>query len=119
MAYSSGILNERITIAQPVENSAQDFLKAAQRYQITGHYWASVSFARGTKALREGALDAYDTRMFRIRHHDGITRRCIIRHNGKWHQTLSLNADRAGNQIQILAAELADQNIEIVQNRQK
>ena len=52
MAYSSGMLNKRITIATRAEE-AQEFGKQGQaRYTILGQFWAAEDFNRGVKSLR-------------------------------------------------------------------
>jgi hypothetical protein len=73
------------------------------------------TFNKGTKSLREGALDAYDTVMFRCRFNKDIDRWCLLKYNGKWYQITSLQEDYQTNQIQILATELANQNVNIVE----
>ena len=108
MAYSSGMLNKRITIATRAEE-AQEFGKQGQaRYTILGQFWAAEDFNRGVKSLREGAYDAYDTVMFRLRYHECIDRWCVIQYQGKWYQIQSFNADKQANQIQITATEMAN-----------
>ena len=108
MAYSSGMLNKRITIATRAEEE-QEFGKQGQaRYTILGQFWAAEDFNRGVKSLREGAYDAYDTVMFRLRYHAAIDRWCVIRYDGKWYQINSFNADKQANTIQITATEMAN-----------
>ena len=116
MAYSSGMLNKRITIATRAEE-AQEFGKQGQaRYTILGQFWAAEDFNRGVKSLREGAYDAYDTVMFRLRYHECIDRWCVIRYDGKWYQINSFNASKQDNQIQITATEMAN-NPTIIENK--
>ena len=115
MAYTSGMLNKRITIATRAEDQGNTFGKSAQpKYRILGTYWAAETFSRGAKALHEGALDAYDTVMFRLRWNGNIDRWCLIQYLGKWYQIMSCNEDKQGNQIQITAQEMANQNVTIV-----
>ena len=116
MAYSSGMLNKRITIATRAEDK-QEFGKQGQaRYTILGQFWAAEDFNRGVKSLREGAYDAYDTVMFRLRYHECIDRWCVIRYDGKWYQINSFNASKQDNQIQITATEMAN-NPSIIENK--
>ena len=116
MAYSSGMLNRRIEIARREEDENTTFGKAGQpKYKILGCFWAAEDFNRGTKSLREGAFDAYDTVMFRMRYYKGVDRWCLIQYNGKWYQIQSFNESYQDNQIQITAIELANQQVNIVE----
>ena len=116
MAYSTGMLNKRIQIYKRAEESQKDrFGKSGQpKYQLLGPFWANETFSKGVKALHEGALDAYDTVMFRLRYHACIDRWCLIRYNGTWYQILSFNADEHDNQIQITAQEMPNQNVTVI-----
>ena len=110
MAYSSGMLNKRIFNAQRANDQEPTFGKQGQpRYTIIGEFWAAADFSRGTKALREGAMDAYDTMMFRLRYTDQIDRWCLIQYDGKWYNIQSLNGSMQSNQIQITAQEMPNQ----------
>ena len=115
MAYSSGMLNKRITIARRKDDAAESFGKAGKpKYELLGTFWAAEDFNRGVKSLREGAFDAYDTVMFRMRYYKGVDRWCLIQYNGKWYQIQSFNEDYQNNQIQITAIELANQQVNLV-----
>ena len=110
MAYSSGMLNKRIVIAKRANDQEPTFGKQGQpRYAIIGEFWAAADFSRGTKALREGAMDAYDTMMFRLRYTDQIDRWCLIQYEGKWYNIQSFNPAKQDNQIQITAQEMPNQ----------
>lgn len=114
MAYSSGMLNKRITIARRKGDVAETFGKAGQpKYEILGEFWAFETFNKGVKSLREGAFDAYDTVMFRLRFNKHIDRWCLIQYHGKWYQIQSFNEDYQENQIQITAVELANQDVNL------
>ena len=119
MSYSSGMLNKLIQIYQRAEEGSdlkgKNFGKSGQpKYQLLGDFWANETFSKGVKALHEGALDAYDTVMFRLRYHACIDRWCLIRYNGTWYQILSFNADEHDNQIQITAQEMPNQNVTVI-----
>lgn len=115
MAYTSGMLSKRIEIAKRKDDESGSFGKSGQpKYEILGWFWAAEDFNRGTKSLREGAFDAYDTVMFRMRYHACIDRWCLIRYLGKWYQIQSFNSDPHDNQIQITAMEMANQNVNII-----
>ena len=116
MAYSSGMLNKRITIARRKDDAAESFGKAGKpKYELLGTFWAAEDFNRGVKSLREGAFDAYDTVMFRMRYYKGVDRWCLIQYNGKWYQIQSFNEDYQENQIQVTAIELANQQVNVVE----
>jgi len=115
MGYSSGMLNKRITIAKRKDDAAESFGKKDKpKYEILGTYWAAETFDKGVKSLREGAFDAYNTVMFRMRNYPGIDRWCLIQYHGKWYQIMSFNEDYQENQIQITAQELANQKVNII-----
>jgi len=114
MAYTSGMLNKRIMIARRASDGTESFGKSGQpKYEILGCFWAAEDFSRGVKALHEGALDAYDTVMFRMRYNAAIDRWCLIKYHNKWYQIQSFNADSQQNQIQITAMEMANQQVNI------
>ena len=109
------MLNKRIRIAKRAEEQGSNFGKSGQpQYSWLGWFWANESFSKGVKALQEGALDAYDTVMFRLRYTPCIDRWCLIRLNGTWYQILSFNADEHDNQIQITAQEMPNQNVTVI-----
>lgn len=116
MAYSTGMMNKRITIATRVKQEMGDFGmgSAGLEYQILGNFWAAEDFNRGTKALREGAVDAYDTVMFRMRYNAQIDRWCLIKYHDVWYQIDSFNASYHDNSIQITAREMSNQDVTII-----
>ena len=118
MAYSSGMLNKRIIIAR---RAASETGRAGRdsggiKYKVIGTFWAAEDFSKGVKALRNGAVEAYNVVMFRLRWHECITRSCIIKYDGVWYEIESCNPDRVNNQIQITAHEMPNQNVTIVEN---
>ena len=111
------MLNKRIRIAKRAEEQGSSFGKSGQpQYSWLGWFWAAESFSKGVKALHEGALDAYDTVMFRLRYTPCIDRWCLIWYDGKFYQIQSFNADKQANQIQITATEMAN-NPTIIENK--
>ena len=116
MAYSTGMMNKRVTIATRVKQEMGDFGmgSAGLEYQILGTFWAAEDFNRGTKALREGAVDAYDTVMFRMRYNAQIDRWCLIKYHDVWYQIDSFNASYQDNSIQITAREMSNQDVTII-----
>ena len=114
--YDAGMRSKRITIARRYETTGGQFSQrsAGQKYETVGTFWAAEDFNKGTKSLREGAVDAYDTVMFRMNWYPGIDRWCIIQYDGTWYQIKSFNANRQANTIQITAQEMPNQNIQII-----
>ena len=116
MAYSAGMLNKRVTVAKRAADQGSDFGKqGAPKYEILGKYNMGETYNKGAKAMREGALDAYDTVMFRCRYNAKFDRWCLLKYKGKWYQITSFNDDEQENQIQITATEMANQNVNIIQ----
>ena len=116
MAYSTGMMNKRVTVARRKGDAAATFGKAGQpKYEMLGSFWMAEDFNQGVKSLREGAYDAYDTVMFRCRFNKHLDRWCLLKYNGKWYQIQSFNESYQENQIQITAIELANQTVNIVE----
>jgi hypothetical protein len=80
-------------------------------YRRDGSLWSTYKFNKGTRALREGALDAYDTVVFQMNFSANvtITRDSLIECEGKIYQVQSLNSDRRENKIVITATEMTTQ----------
>ena len=108
MAYDTGMLKDRIQILQRVIPDGKTGKASGKpRFdQIGDCIWASVTWNKGMKAMREGALDAYDTVMVRTRWNPFLTRDCFIGFEGRIYQIMSYNADRMDNTIQITAQEM-------------
>lgn len=116
MAYSTGMMNKRIKIAQRADSDGGGFGRSSggQKYTILGEFWAAQTFNKGVKSLHEGAVDAYDTIMFRMRYNADIDRWCLIQYRGRWYQIQSFNDDYQLNEIQITAKEMANQSVTII-----
>jgi len=116
MGYSAGLLNHLITFAQRTKAEAgkHGLDSGGVKYTTVCRVLASKKFNKGMKAMREGAMDAYDTVMFRLHWRSDIDRWCIIKCDGKWYQIESFNDDFNDNQIQITAREMPNQNVTIV-----
>lgn len=110
------MMNKRIKVAKRVDSMGGDFGRSSggQKYTLLGEFWASEKFNKGAKSLREGAVDAYNTVMFRMRYQKDIDRWCLIQYQGQWYQINSLNEDYQTNELQITATEMANQNVTIV-----
>ena len=117
MSYSTGMMNKRIKIAKRVDSEGGSFGRSSggQKYTMLGEFWAAESFNKGVKSMREGAVDAYDTVMFRMRYHAEIDHWCLVQYHGRWYQIQSFNEDYQTNEIQITAIEMANQKVTIVE----
>lgn len=103
MAYSSGMLNKRVTVRNKVTGTG---FGETTKFSDVATVWASVTFTKGMKALHEGALDAYDTVMIRMRWNSFTTRDSLLIHDGVTYQITSFHADKQENTIQITAVEV-------------
>ena len=103
MAYTSELLKHRVTILN--KQVASGFGETTS-YQPAACVWADVTWSKGVKALREGALDAYDTVLIRMRWNDIVTRDSRLQCDGVTYQIQSLHADKQDNTIQITATEI-------------
>jgi hypothetical protein len=102
--------NHRVTILNKVQPQERQFGDKTG-YRRDGSLWATYKFNKGTRALREGALDAYDTVVFQMNFSANvtITRDSLIECEGKIYQVQSLNSDRRENKIVITATEMTTQ----------
>lgn len=105
MAYSSGILKNRVTI---LNKKVSTEFGATTEYEPAACVWADVTWSKGTKSLREGALDAYDTVMVRMRWNNIVTRESRLQFDGDTYQIQSLHRDHQDNTIQITATEIIE-----------
>jgi SPP1 family predicted phage head-tail adaptor len=112
-----------VKIAKRVDSDGGSFGRSSggQKYEWVNKegdhgFWASEKFNKGVKSMREGAVDAYDTVMFRMRYNAEIDRWCLVQYHGRWYQIQSFNEDYQTNEIQITAIEMANQNVTIVIN---
>ena len=109
-------MNKRVTVARRATDTQNDVRMSGQpKYEILGTFWMSETFSKGVKALHEGALDAYDTVMFRCRYNKDIDRWCLLQYQGRWYQITSFNEDYHDNQLQMTAVELANQQVNIIE----
>lgn len=121
MAYSTGMMKYRVKVAKRASDEGASFGKSGQqkyewvRKEGDHAFWCGVSFDKGMKSLREGALDSYITKMFRFRYHDNMDEWCLLQYRGKWFQIHSFNDDFQDNTIQITAVSMANQQVIIVE----
>lgn len=110
MSYSTGMMNKRVSVLSRMAASAGEFGRGSggQTYVVSQEVWAAIDFVRGLSALREGALDAYDTVMIRMRWNPTVTRESLLWHDGRMYEVQQLNSERQRNQMQITAQERPD-----------
>ena len=110
IGFEAGMRPYRVTILNKVTPTEKAFGEKTG-YKRDGSLWSSYNFDKGTKALREGALDAYNTVMFRMNFSANvkITRDSLIECNGKIFQIQSLNDDHHENKIVVTATEMTTQ----------
>ena len=103
MAYSSGFLKDTIKVLAklPAEDGEFGRGSGGMRYTLLGTFHANVAWAKGVKPLREGAVDAYDTVMVRMRYRSTIDHDCLILHHGKVYAIQTLHGDYQTNELQM------------------
>ena len=105
MPYTSDILQHRVTILN--KQVATGFGETTS-YQPAATVQADVTWKKGQKALNEGALDAQDTVLVRMRWNNVVTRESRLQYDGVTYQIQSFHPDRRDNTIQITATEVAN-----------
>lgn len=114
MAYSTGLMRYVVGVYNRDKASTGDFgFDTDRSYTKVDDFWADVTWTKGVKAMREGALDAYDTIMIRMRYFSTITRDSLLKYEGKFYEIESFHEDYFENTIQITARERADQSVTI------
>ena len=103
MSYQSGFLHQRVTIKN---KQAATTFGDTTGYVEAGTVWANITFSKGTKSLREGALDAYDMVIIRMRYNTIVSRDSHLVYDGKEYQIQSFHRDYQENIIQITAMEI-------------
>lgn len=104
MGYSSGMLRHMVAVYNKKEEAAK--FGGTTEYEKVACVHADVTWKKGQKALNEGALDAQDTVMIRMRWNNIVTRDSRLQCDGVTYQIQSLHADRQDNTIQITATEI-------------
>lgn len=108
--FEAGKRNYRVTVLNKVPTAGRAFGEKTG-YSRSEPLWSSYKFDKGTKALREGALDAYDYVVFQMNYSTDITitRESLIELNGRIYQIISLNADKLENKVVVKATEMTTQ----------
>ena len=105
MGYSTDILNHMVAILNKKATTDKKFGEKTTYEQVACVH-ADVTWKKGQKALNEGALDAVDTVMVRMRWNNIISRESRLECEGVMYQIQSLHADRRQDTIQITATEI-------------
>lgn len=107
MSYSTGILKHRVTILKRSRATVGQYGKdsAGISWTPVRAVWAAVDYSRGTHSMREGALDAYQVIMVRMRYNGIVNPRCRIGYNGLVYQIIpdTFHAEEQENTIQFNA----------------
>lgn len=107
MSYASGMRNRRVHVMNRKADVEGDFGRnsAGRGYEYTTTVWAAVTFNKGVKSMREGAVDAYDTVMFRMLYTKKVCRESMLVLDDRTFAIQSFNRDYQTNEIQITATE--------------
>ena len=105
MGYSSDILKYMVAILKKKDPENRSF-GARTEYEQVACVHSDMTWKKGQKALNEGALDAQDTVMFRMRWNNIIDRDCLLECMGTTYQIQSIHADKREDTIQITATEI-------------
>ena len=107
MAYSTGILRNRVTILNRTEATQGrfGFDSSGVEFETAGTVWAEVTWVRGKQAMNVGALDVYGVIMVRMRYNTIVNDRSRVQYDGKTYQILgdTFHAQRQDNTIQFHA----------------
>jgi head-tail adaptor len=108
MSYGAGILTHRIGIFNRVaaEDDIYGMDSSGVVYEPLGELCANVTFNKGVKAMREGAVDAYDYIMVRIRYNESVRRDSVILYDRRYWKIESFNADYREDKIQMTCVEM-------------
>ena len=107
MAYSTGILKDRVTILNRKEAQQGKFGldSSGVEFETAGTVWAEVTWAKGKQAMNVGALDVYGVIRVRMRWYSIVNDRSRVQYDGKTYQILgdTFHAQRQDNTIQFHA----------------
>ena len=106
MAYTGGFLNRRIELFNRQESKSGEYGREAGEYVPDGKIWANVSWARGTRALRELSVDNFQSVMIRTDWTERIVRGTRIIVDGIMYECESPHGSKAENVLQVTCIEL-------------
>lgn len=100
-------MKHRVTILNRKEAQQGKFGldSAGIEFEPAATVWADLSWVKGLRTMREGALDVYGVVLVRMRWNGVITMRSRIRYDGQTYQILgeTFHADKQENTIQFNA----------------
>ncbi len=106
MAYSTTLLSKRVEIRNRKVSSTTALGLTSGDWEAVGMAWAGITWNRGAKAMREGALDAYDTVMIRMRWNALVSRDSRIVADGKVYEVDTMQSDKTADTMQLLCHEV-------------
>lgn len=104
--YSSGFMDTRVKVLRRQSPQTDGGVLQGGDYAEACVIWASVTWAKGKKALNNGTLEAYDTLMVRCRCCRYLDRFCRLSIDGKVYEIATYNSDYRRNEVQITCYEL-------------
>jgi len=105
MAYSSGMLDKRLTYIEP-DNETNEYGVGACTWTAVDTIWCNLTWSKGATAMRAGELQSYDVVMVRTRYFSDLTRDCRLLIDGKFYHIDSYHASKQDNTIQMTATEI-------------
>lgn len=113
MAYATGLRKDRIIVLnRTVATQGRFGLDASGiEWTQTVELWASVTWAKGNRALNAGSIDAYSVVNVRMLWSPDINMRSRIIYDSQTYQILpeTFHADKMENTIQFLAQVLVNE----------
>lgn len=106
MSYNRGFLDKRVTVLNRSEAVTSAFGRKGGDFLPVKTIWANCTYSKGVKAMREGALDAYDTYMVRCDCHALLGRDSRLSWDNRIYQIIQYNEAREVNEVQIVCQEL-------------
>ena len=112
MSYGTSILRDVVTILNRTEAETSKFGLDGDgiEWQEAACVHANVTWAKGTRALNAGALDAYMVKQVRMRYNSIVTLRSRIKFDGQIYQIIpeTFNPDKRANTIQFMMQSLIE-----------
>lgn len=111
--YSSGLRDKRVEIynreASTVGKYGRD--SGGVTFALAATAWASVSWAKGMRAMNQGALDSYGVVLVRMNWNSVVSSRSRIKYDGDTYQILpeTFHEDKRANTIQFTAQVIVNE----------
>ena len=104
--YSSTILTSRVYFHHTPKHTLTPYGRETEDSGAYQAVWANVTFSRGVKSLREGAMDAYNTILIRCAYLEAVNRDTLVRYNDTYYRIDSLNKDYHRQEMQLTCTEV-------------